>query len=141
MPWEYKTIEALMKVLLRKGYITKEEANKIVAFLEKESYQIPAEVSVLLKKLHSVFDMVNNAIELEAENRPARKEDETDEDSWYVGYRSYSDEEMCKIRELAKEILETIESSKAFDEKFGIWNFDEYDKEQSIVMQEICYMF
>jgi len=32
---------------------------------------------------------------------------------------------------------ETIESSKAFDEKFGIWNFNEYDSTELFVMQVI----
>ena len=133
MSWEYKTTEAVMKVLLRKEHITREVASMIDDFLKRESHQVPAEVSILFKKLHSVFDTVNGAIESEAENRPARKEDDgTDE--WEVGFRSYSIEEMCSVRTLAKEILETIESSKTFDEKFGIWDFDKDDKEQLFVM-------
>ena len=136
MSWNYKITEATMKVLLRKEYITREVARMIDDFLRRESHEVPAEVSILFKKLHSVFDTVNGAIESEAENRPARKEDdETDE--WEVGFRSYSVEEMCTVRELAKEILETIESSKAFDEKFGIWDFDKDDKDQLFVMQVI----
>jgi hypothetical protein len=137
MSWEYKTTEAVMKVLLRKEHMTKEVASTIDDFLKRESHQVPAEVTVLFKKLHSVFDTISNAIESEAENRPARKEDETDEDDWNVGFRSYNVEEMCRVRELAKEILETIESSKAFDEKFGIWNFNEYDSTELFVMQVI----
>ena len=134
MSWEYKTIEAVMKVLLRKEHITREVASMIDDFFKRESHQVPAEVSVLFKKFHSLFDTVNGAIESEAENRPARKEDETAEDEWFVGYRNYNAEEMCSVRELAKEVLETIESSKAFDEKFGIWDFDKDDKEQLFVM-------
>lgn len=132
MSWEYKTTEAVMKVLLRKEYITIEVASMIDDLLRRESNEVPAEVSVLFKKFHSVFNMVSDAIESEAEDRPARKEDETVEQE-EVGYRSYSVDEMCIVRELAKEILETIESSKAFDEKFGIFDF-EYDKEQLFVM-------
>ena len=136
MSWNYKITEATMKVLLRKEYITREVASMIDDFLRRESHEVPAEVSILFKKLHSVFDTVNKRIESEAEDRPARKEDdETDE--WEVGFRSYSVEEMCTVRELAKEILETIESSKAFDEKFGIWDFDKDDKDQLLVMQVI----
>ena len=136
MSWNYKITEATMKVLLRKEYITREVARMIDDFLRRESHEVPAEVSILFKKLHSVFDTVNKRIESEAEDRPARKEDdETDE--WEVGFRSYSVEEMCTVRELAKEILETIESSKAFDEKFGIWDFDKDDKDQLFVMQVI----
>ena len=133
MSWEYKTTEAVMKVLLRKRSITRAVASMIDDLLRRESNEVPAEVSVLFKKFHSVFDKISEAIESEAENRPARKEDETDEDEWEVGYRSYNVEEMCSVRELAKEVLETIESSKAFDEKFGIFDF-EYDKEQLFVM-------
>lgn len=132
MSWEYKTTEAVMKVLLRKRSITREVASMIDDFLRRESNEVPAEVSVLFKKFHSVFDKISEAIESEAENRPARKEDETVEQE-EVGYRSYSVDEMCIVRALAKEILETIESSKAFDEKFGIFDF-EYDEEQLFVM-------
>lgn len=136
MSWNYKITEATMKVLLRKEYITREVARMIDDFLRRESHEVPAEVSIIFKKLHSVFDTVNGTIESEAENRPARKEDDgTDE--WEVGFRSYSIEEMCSVRTLAKEILETIESSKAFDEKFGIWDFDNDDKDQLFVMQVI----
>lgn len=123
MSWEYETTEAVMKVLLRKVSITREEANMIDDFLRKESDKVPAEVSILFKKLHSVIDMISDIIE--SEDEPARKEDKD---------RSYSVEEMCSIRELAKEVLETIESSKVFDEKFDIWNF-ERDKKQLFVMQ------
>ena len=137
MSWSYKTTESVMRVLLRKEYITREVASTIDDFLKRESHQVPAEVSVLFEKFHSVFDKINEAIESEAENRPARKEDETDEDEWEVGHRSYNVEEMCKVRELAKEVLETIESSKAFDEKFGIWNLDDYDNTDLFVMQVI----
>lgn len=141
MSWNYKTTESVMRVLLRKEYITREVASTIDDFLKRESNEVPAEVSVLFKKFHSVFDKISEAIESEAENRPARKEDETDEDEWEVGYRSYNIEEMCSIRELAKEVLETIESSKAFDEKFGIWNFDDYDTTDLFAMQVIRNAF
>ena len=80
MSWEYKTTEAVMKVLLRKRSITREVASMIDDLLRRESNEVPAEVSVLFKKFHSVFDKISEAIEQEAENRPARKEDETDED-------------------------------------------------------------
>lgn len=141
MSWNYKTTESVMRVLLRKEYITRKVASTIDDFLKRESNEVPAEVSVLFKKFHSVFDKISEAIESEAENRPARKEDETDEDEWEVGYRSYNIEEMCSIRELAKEVLETIESSKAFDEKFGIWNLDDYDNTDLFVMQVIRNAF
>lgn len=139
MSWEYKTTEAVMKVLLRRRSITREVASTIDDFLRRESKEVPAEVEIIFKKLHSVFDTVNNRIESEAEDRPARKEDETAEQE-EVGYRSYSVEEIFSVRELAKEILETIESSKAFDEKFGIFDF-EYDKEQLFVMEVLHNVF
>lgn len=130
MLWEYETTEAVMKVLLRKVSITREEANEIDNFLRKESDKVPAEVSILFKKFHSVINTISGIIE--SEEKPARKEDGTVE--WEVKDRNYSVDEMCSVRELAKEVLETIESSKTFDEKFGIWNFEQ-DKKQLLVMQ------